>query len=358
MGYRKPDQYYIDLYDRETIEDLKAKEKKEQEELIGVEDPKERWKIDLEHSVAYDSFRNSGIFRARGRKNFIEQMIRRDENMDRLIEKTAVPKGICCKTCGTYMTVSEHFFDVADIPMLFVFECPEGHVPRRVIYPDGREYFFPKDKCKKCGFETTRKTKKLKRKIIITYNCAMCGDIWTDKLDLRIKEKGEVLISPGDRAKYCLGFEGKKTFTEDLKALTNLLIELDKGAVIKQKLEASGADKIEKLTIPEVEARLLKVTEAAGFIKFQFEKPEMRQFVKVSFSAQDPSKRDEKESLKALTGAIKKELKQANWRLVGEITYRLGYLNGALKAFEQDEDLIKLREESKKKIQAKKVKKK
>src|SRR6266567_8488641 len=183
MGYRKPDQYYIDSYDRDTIEDLKTKEKKEQEELAGADDPKKRAEIIAQHAIANDSFCNSGIFRSRERKNYIEQMIRRDENMDRLVERTAVPKGIYCKTCNTHMEFCEHFFDVADIPMLFVFECPAGHAPRRAIYPGGREYFFPKDKCKKCGFEILRKTKKFKRKIVITYSCAMCGDIWTDELD-------------------------------------------------------------------------------------------------------------------------------------------------------------------------------
>lgn len=346
--YRRPDQYYIDLIDRGTIEELKAKEKAEQEELAGVEDPEKLWEIVLGHSMAYNSFRNSGILRARERKHFIEEMMRKDERMDRLIEKTPAPKGIRCSTCNALMNVCNHFFDVAEIPILFVFDCPDGHMPRRAIYPGGREYFFPKRKCRECGFEITEKTEKQMTKLVTTSSCTMCGKSWQEELDLQIKEKVEIPITEEDRNKYCLDFKDRKTFMEDMESLANLFIEIDADVAIKNEMETSGANKIEKLTIPELESRLVKASETGGFIKFQLEKPEMKQYVRVPFTVQDPSKRDEKESVKVFMRMIKKELFSANWRLVGDVTYRLGYLSGGLKAYERDEDLIKLAEEIKK----------
>ena len=34
MPYKRPDQYYIDLYNRETIAEMKIREKTEAEELV------------------------------------------------------------------------------------------------------------------------------------------------------------------------------------------------------------------------------------------------------------------------------------------------------------------------------------
>ena len=79
-----------------------------------------------------------------------------------------------------------------------------------------------------------------------------------------------------DRNKYCLNFEGKKTFMEDLESLANIFIEVDANLAIRNEMETSGANKIEKLTIPELESQLVIASETGGFIKFQFEKPEMK----------------------------------------------------------------------------------
>lgn len=345
--YRQPDQYYSDLYDRQTIAELKLLEEAELRELEAAKDPEERASLSLKHSIGFDSFLNVGVDRARGRRAFIDKMMFEDEKMDRLVERTRIPVGIYCKSCQTAMELCTHFFDVGDARILFVFECPEGHSPRRAIYPDGREYFFPKKKCEKCGYEVSEKNKKTKRKIITTYDCQMCGESRTTELDLTVGKKAKVPVTEEDRDKYCLRFVGRRTFMEDLEALADLCVEADETAEIKRKMESSGADKIKKLTIPEAEAQLAKAAEGAGFIKFQFEKPELKQLVRVPFTVQDPSNRSERDSVKMLKGIFKTALSITNWRLMGEVNYRLGYLAGALKAFEQDEDLIKLAESEK-----------
>ena len=70
--------------------------------------------------------------------------------------------------------------------------------------------------------------------------------------------------------------------------------------------------------------------------------------MRAPFTAQDPSKRNEKDSLRDFMRIIKKELLHTNWLLIGDVTYRLGHLSGGLKSYERDEDLIKLAEEIKK----------
>jgi hypothetical protein len=348
MGlYRQPDQYYIDLYDRQTIAELKPLEEVELRELEAAKDPEERARLSMKYSIGFDSFFNVGVERARGRRAFIDNMIFEDEKMDRLVEQTRMPVGIYCKSCQKAMELCTHFFDVGDARILFVFECPQGHGPRRAIYPDGREYFFPKKKCEKCGYGVSEKNRKTKTKIVTTYDCQMCGKCGTEELNLVVKEKAEAPITQEEREKYCLRFVGRKTFMEDLMALADVVLEVDAMADVKRKMESSGADKIKKLTIPEAEAQLAEAVEGAGFIKFQFEKPELKQMVRVPFTVQDPSKRSERDSVKVLKGIFKTALSTTNWRLMGEVNYRLGYLTGALKAFEQDEDLIKLVESEK-----------
>ena len=48
-------------------------------------------------------------------------------------------------------------------------------------------------------------------------------------------------------------------------------------------------------------------------------------------------------SQKVLSKAVEKALLNTNWRLMSEgISYRLGYLNGRLRAYEREEDLLNL----------------
>ena len=67
MPYRKLDQYYIDLYDRKTIAEMKVKEKVEVEELSAIpeSDAEKRQEVSMDHSMGHDSFTNYGVGRAR-----------------------------------------------------------------------------------------------------------------------------------------------------------------------------------------------------------------------------------------------------------------------------------------------------
>ncbi|OYX52999.1 hypothetical protein B7Y92_04245 [Candidatus Saccharibacteria bacterium 32-50-13] len=71
--------------------------------------------------------------------------------------------------------------------------------------------------------------------------------------------------------------------------------------------------------------------------------------VYVGFSCLD-SKSDRKDydSRKTLKKLVDSALEDTNWRLMtDEISYRLGYLNGRVKAYESEEDLKKLAMKSK-----------
>jgi len=63
----------------------------------------------------------------------------------------------------------------------------------------------------------------------------------------------------------------------------------------------------------------------------------------LSYSSHAKTKRQEYDSKNNLKKLIKKILEKTNWRLMSEgIDYRLGYLSGKLKGYENEEDLIKI----------------
>lgn len=345
--YRKPDQYYIDRYDRMTIEILKELEAKESGELESISDPEDRWAKEIIHSMDFNSFRNRAIANARSREVTIRKWMADDEHQDKLVATHRLPTDVTCNTCGAIMRFCLHFFDRGGIPLLFVFECPHDHAPKKVVYPDGREYVFPKPTCKQCGYEVTRESHKENNILYTTTTCSMCGTMEKDEMDLNFIPEPELPITEEDRQKYCLSFFNARTFHEDMESLGKLFDSIEEGKKERQLKELYEVDKIEKLIIPALEIRLQKAIETAGFIKLSFDRPEMKNWTVVPFNLQDPTDRDDKKSVKVATACIQKSLHTTNWRLVGNIDYRLGYLTGKLKAHEREEDLLKLAKEIK-----------
>lgn len=107
---------------------------------------------------------------------------------------------------------------------------------------------------------------------------------------------------------------------------------------------------MKKLTIVEFEKLISGAIEKEKYIKLMLEKPEIDRFVIVPFTAQDAdSSRKENASVCKLNRVIKKTLEGTNWRLMSEgVHYRLGYLSGRLKGYEQEEDLLQLVKDAKK----------
>lgn len=326
--YREPNQYYLDQYDRQTIEILKQIEKDCKSLPKDQRNFQMRWRVT-----------ERGIHRAREKDEIIKKWISDDELKDKLVKETLIPEKIRCNNCNSFMQFEAHLFE-EEARVLFLFKCPSGHVPKKIVYPDGREQILPKPKCKDCGYEIIRETIRSRTVLKSTYTCTGCGKIETDQFELKIKPQKE--ISEKDRAKYCSFSPQAQTLTEGLKAIYKLKPILQKSV----ERNTHKLEKIEKPNIPQLEHRLCKIAESLGFIKFEFEKPEMGTYVTVIFSAQDPSDRSEKESIKTLSTAIKHELFATNWRLMTKgIEYRLGFLTGQLRAFEQHEDLMKIAKE-------------
>lgn len=345
--YRKFDSYYEDQYDRETIEILKQLEKNSKVPLMHPERiirSAEGSKILLEIAPQYDPFSpfyDKAVFRAQYREKAIFSDMQRDENKDRLVMHNRMPEIVKCQTCNCRMNFCTHFFRDEETRILFVFECPKGHLPKRILYPNGDEYYFRKRKCNICGSEDLKSSsKKSKKTLTCTEKCNECGEVTVDVFDLTFKP--EEPIAESDRIKYCLDFKNKKTFMQGLEAIAEFGKHYQATKKEQKIREEYNVADIEKINVPQLEERLIKLTEENKFKKFQFQTPKMGRNVTVEFTVQDASSRIEKESKKLLERIIQEHLFKTNWRLFDakNIHYRLGIINGKLKAHESDEDLL------------------
>lgn len=101
---------------------------------------------------------------------------------------------------------------------------------------------------------------------------------------------------------------------------------------------------IKKPKIAELIPLLSEPLEKEGYIEFHLDKPELGRDVYVGFSCLD-SKSDRKDydSRKTLKKLVDSALEDTNWRLMSDgISYRLGYLNGRVKAYESIDDRRRL----------------
>ena len=336
--YRKPDQQYYDDYDRSTIKILKEIEEKEKKEYPKTVMVKGEARTISRPII--NNFRDKAILMSRRREEYVKERIREDEEKDRMVQSYKAPEGLKCDTCNTRMALSGHAFNFRGYKFLFLFDCPRGkHKSRKIIHPDGDELFFQVSRCKLCGGEITSRTEEIGFLTKITDTCKTCKNETVLDFDMT----PEPPITDEDRQKYCLQYKGHSTFMEDLEKINNFTKYLDEHEAEKLEKEKYEIDKIEKLIIPKLKERLIKVTQEAGYIDFEISKPDMGRFVVIEFNVQDPKDISSKESVKVLCKEINNVLSGTNWQLQNSsVVYRMGYLTGKLKGCEDDEGLIEL----------------
>ena len=102
-------------------------------------------------------------------------------------------------------------------------------------------------------------------------------------------------------------------------------------------------EKLKKLSVPQVKQHLIDTFENESYSNLTFEKPTIKRIVSVGFSIEDPTDQGEYDSRTKLSSLIKKALVETNWRLMSDgISYRLGVLTGRIRAYEKEDDLVKL----------------
>ncbi len=351
IKHLKPRQEYVDRYDRMTVEDCRWREnffKKDSEES----------KTDLEKNMRklvgdiglYFDLLYTTLKWYDEKEATVNKWMSDDQNKDQLLENTEPPEGIRCLKCHSLMSCSDKSIhdwssDNRD-RVLFMFDCPKGCVPRRAFFDDGEEWRIKPDLCSKCKTEFDRTSERVEdKKIVITKTCPNCQHVETEEFDLSAKEEKPDPDYLKDRARFCLTKEEadkkreEKWRAEEMGKLTERLKEDEKNKKVKEAIA-----NIKKVTVTELEKMLAPICEGAGYIKFQTGAPDMGKDLFLPFTVQEnKSERTEGASTHDLQKLLKKTLTDTNWRLMSDgISYRMGILSGRLRAYEREEDLLKL----------------
>lgn len=356
--YLQPEQYYIDLYDLLTINRCLDAIRMYQDVYKKSLKTKK-----LEHLPKEEKFRSASMLlnqhlyfktaiRFKNKQKTIQEWVQKDRNKQDKYDN-AVEPALYCPDCNTPM---ESFFKTLDTTLdsakhkvLFFMKCPECD-KREGIYEDGEIRETKSRLCPKCEGELTYSHDKKGKVCKWITKCKSCDykkgeiddhDKW--KKEHAEKEAKDKELLAKYRAEFCLDEKEGNERVEMMEALE--VANVVHAEEIQKYDNQAYADslKLKKTTIPDLEKIMIQVTNKANYTKLSFEKPEIGQYVIIPFSVQDPdSERTSRDSSQELEEIIKNALKDTNWRLMSGVSYRLGYLQGRLKSYEQEEDMLKI----------------
>lgn len=357
----KERKYYEDLYDKFTIEAARRgmvhydKFYAEFESKLPKDEKIDRPGNAFLINVYYmETVGNELLDRYDKRDSTIIEWITRDEAKDERISDARLSEEPYCHHCGkqglritdkSLMHRSKTYKIGDPEEVLFMLRCP--HCDKySAFWEDGTAWKVKPTVCPKCSSEVAHKTTNAKTALIITYTCPSCGHSFKDKMDLTNKEEKPDPDFDKDRIHYCLV---DKEFRDRLYAIKDgfeRMAELGKKFKEREdnKHVYDAIKEMKKPKIAELSTILTPALEKAGYIEFGLDKPEMGRDVIVGFNCLDSkSYRNDYDSEKTLKKTVEKALEDTNWRLMSDgIHYRLGYLNGRLRAYERDEDMKNL----------------
>ena len=359
MTHLKPQQEYVDRYDRATVEDCRRRENFHRNYKPSEELAKKASKKFFE-GVAEIGIHYELLFVTldwwEKKERMIQEWMDADVHKDDMLEHAVAPKGIRCLKCWSPVTSDEkyiHDWDDKPTRVLFMYTCPKGCLPHRSFFSDGEEYRREPNLCPKCSTEFQRTHEKMKdEKIIMTDTCPKCGHSVVDEMDLTVKEWKPDADYEKDRTRFCLSEEAARKNLEEKRQLEGIKELVDgwkKDEELKE--ERVAVAKLQKLTVVDLEKLLAPILEKAAYIKLQFGQPDIGKDLFLPFAVHDAkSERRDMASTHDLQKLIRKTLNDTNWRLMSEGTsYRVGILTGRLRAYEREEDLIELVEQQEKK---------
>jgi hypothetical protein len=353
--YLKPKQHYIDLYDKHTIAQCRSwlshkldpEHVAEQAKKHGAsEEEAKRARMAADHFYVYYHTGERYIQKA----DTIRKWMERDEARDTLFETATAPEDITCRTCGRLMFVSSKHLNIGSDDekdtVLFFYDCPLEHIPRRAFYNNGQEFRREPRLCPKCQAPVNEEDKSTKKKFVTLITCPSCDYADTQEIErTAYKEEEPDPDFEKDRAKFCLSDEEGMKFIEGKRNLEELSKIMEKHKEKeKEKDVYDEVAKIKKLKIIELEQLLAPVLEKEGYVKLQFKNPEITKDVIVPFVVyeQRPD-REDRASTHDLEKLLRKTLQETNWRLMTDGTsYRLGMIEGRLRGYEREDDLVTL----------------
>jgi predicted RNA-binding Zn-ribbon protein involved in translation (DUF1610 family) len=353
ITHLKDRKYYEDLYDKITVDIGREEGQKllavrsqilkttEEKDMYATEFWFERlywWLIEIPYLLP----------RWEERQPTIDSWMRSDREKDERLANARPRTEPVCSNCGKRQGLRltmKHLLhrNRNDEAVVFMFDCPDCK-KRTAYWEDGTEWVSPVTPCPKCGKPLAMDVKTRGRNMTTTYTCEACGHKEIEKTQLGKKEAPDPNFER-DRKIFCLDEERGRTMQayrikwEDGMRMIDEEMKRDAN---KEVYEAAA--KIIQLKIPQLMEKLRPAIEAAGFTEVSFDKPELGLNVVIAFSCMDSNaSREEAKSRKTLKKAVTDALVDTNWRLMSDgVDYRLGYLTGRLRAYEDEPDLIKL----------------
>lgn len=354
--YLKSRQHYLDQYDKHTVSQCRSwlATKLPEEQYEEEAKKKEGVSVDMVKSAraAADHwyiYMHTGE-RFLKKEETVKEWMQRDEECDRFLETTQAPDNIICGTCGRLMFVcSKHLnigFEGKPNTVLFMYECPLEHIPRRAFYNTGEEFRRKPTLCSKCETPVTEVEKDTKKKFVTILTCPKCKHVERQEIErvATLEEKKDPDYEK-DRARFCISDEEGQKFLEFKLSMNSVHELLEKHKERESEKEVYDAvAELKKLKIIELEELLRPVLEKAGYIKLQFKSPEITKDVVVPFVVYESrSDREDRVSTHDLEKLLRQTLRPTNWRLMTDGTsYRLGMLEGRLRGYDREEDLVQL----------------
>lgn len=357
MKRLKNREYYEDLYDRLTVEcgrrntetfnDLYDKFFE-----IMPDEPRNSLRAVLHLNLIYMLFvGNELLDRYDKREDDIREMMAKDEAKDRqVVDAHLTTEPVCqhCQATGLRLTDKmlchrDSFDELEEV--LFILKCSKCQ-KNSAVWSDGNPLEPRKTSCPKCSAGMEENDNRRGNVITTTYTCSSCGHQYKSKLDFTPKKEE---IDPNfetDRTIYGLHDEKVQQELRDAKWRYEEMARL--GKEWKEKEENihiyDAIAELKKPKIAELMPLLQSKLEKAGYAEFSLDKPEIGKIAYVSFNCLDSkSDREDYDSRKTLQITIRKALSGTNWCLTSDgISYRLGYLTGRLRAYEEEEQLKKL----------------
>lgn len=348
--------FYEDRYDRTTVFIARL----DMKSFLGFRDKWHEQSPDTEENKLRNTWHLNNIYmmmvgnklvdRCNEREQAVQAMITEDEARDARLSAARLMNEPSCEHCGkTGLRITDKEFmhrdGQEDDDVLFILHC--GVFDKNTaVWEDGTPWERRHTKCPKCDSVMEEKSSRRGKVITTIYTCPGCSHTYKDKLDLNPKVEPGDPDYESDRRAFCLEDEKVRKEHQAAKYRFDDLIRFAKDHKEKEdnKHIYDAMKEMKKPKIAELKPLLQPILEKAGYIDFSLDKPEIGKNVYVGFNCLDTkSDRNDYDSIKTLEKLVKKTLADTNWRLMSDcIHYRLGYLNGRVRAYEREEDLKKL----------------
>lgn len=224
MEYLKSKQYYLDLYDRHTVERCRRTEKlfdeKDSEPLPKVKGVSKKEAEAAREGVRKWYLKIEAGERYLNKEKTIREWMDADEKRDSLLENAQAPEGIRCLTCRNLVKPSSkhlwwHADDKSD-RVLFMYDCPNKCLPHRAFFSDGEEWRTKPHLCPRCNVALETKEEEGSEKVTLIRTCTKCDYIETEDIDVSTKKEEEEFDPnfAADRDRFCLTDEQGREFSD------------------------------------------------------------------------------------------------------------------------------------------------